>query len=361
MGSRTCRRGVSVTVLVALAWLPVTWSHAGEARDPGRSLADVDRLLENKDPRIRSKAVETLRLEFGPQAVPSLIRTLNDSDAAVRRDAIRALASIQPPAPETILALTKLTHDPDRGVRRTAVAALGDLRAVPALTQALKDPDKDIRRNAERALRRIATSAGGPHDREAASAAIAALTEALRDADKDLRYVAAGSLGVIGPAARDAIPTLAATMKDPDPSVRRVATQALGRIGGDAVVPALALALKDPQVADTAVSALAGLGPVARDAAPALIDYVKTGDDRVRPAALMALAKIGPVVVEVVPTLTLALNDTDAGVREAAVKALGLIGPPARSALPALREIRARDTVIQPAHVDAAISRIERE
>ena len=360
MDLRTCRRAVGFTFLVTLACLPVVESHSQDARAPGRHPSDVDALLKNPDPRVRSKAIEILRLEFGSQAVPNLIRALNDADAAVRRDAIHALASIQPPAQETLSALATAMRDPDRGVRRAAVAALGDLRAVPVLAQALKDPDKDIRRNVVRALRRTVTRPGVTPEPTAAPA-VAALAEALHDTDRDVRYAAAASLGVIGPMARDVTPSLATAMKDPDPSVRRAATDALGRVGGAAAVPALAKALRDPQVADAVVSALAALGPEARDAAPALIDYAKTGDRRGRPAALMALAKIGPVVPEVVPTLTLALNDPDVEVREAAVQALGVIGPPARGALSALRDIRARDPSIQPAHVDTAITRIERE
>jgi HEAT repeat protein len=100
---------------------------------------------------------------------------------------------------------------------------------------------------------------------------------------------------------------------------------------------------------------------VARDAAPALIDYVKNGDTRSRPDAVTALAKVGPGVTEVVPTLTHALNDRDVDVRHAAVRALRVMGPAARSALPALRELQSRGQESHSADVEAAIRTIESE
>jgi len=121
-------------------------------------------------------------------------------------------------------------------------------------------------------------------------------------------------------------------------------------------------ALADPQTASLAIRALGALGPTARDAAPALIDYVKNGDTRSRPDAATALAKVGgPGLTEVVPTLTQALNDRDADVRHAAVRALGALGPAARSALPALKDLRSQGRESHSGDVEAAIRTIERD
>ena len=294
------RRGLTVGLLVSLAWLP-GHSSAVETGDKELSLSDLEQLSAHADRRMRLKAVETLRLRFGSQAAPVLIRVLNDTDREVRIDAIQALAAIRPPSADTISALNTAMRHRDPNTRKAAAAALGELGVVEALAQALRDPDKGIRRNAVRPLRRIVTGPGPSYDPSVTSAAIAALAGALSDAHRDVRYGAASSLGMIGPAARDAVPALTAAMKDPDPSIRRATAQTLGRIGGESAVD------------------------------------------------------------EVVPTLTLALNDADGDVRQAAVKALGLIGPPARSALPALRDIRARETSSAVADVDAAIRRIEHE
>jgi vesicle coat complex subunit len=191
----------------------------------------------------------------------------------VRIEAIRALAQIQPPAPETITTLSKAMRDTDPAIQRAAAAALGDVGAVSTLAQALKDPDKDVRRNAVRPLRRVVIRGGSSSDPAATKAVVAALADALKDPDGGVRRAAASSLGALGSAAVDAIPGLAATTMDSDPSVRNATIEALGRIGSPAAVPVLVQALKDPRTGSLAVRALGNMGPTARGAIPALREF----------------------------------------------------------------------------------------
>jgi len=58
----------------------------------------------------------------------------------------------------------------------------------------------------------------------------------------------------------------------------------------------------------------------------------------------MALENMGPVARDAVPALALALRDPVRPVRQAAVKALGAIGPAASPALPALEEAIRRES-----------------
>jgi HEAT repeat protein len=217
--------------------------------------------------------VEALRLGFGAQAVPVLIRAVEKGSASVRLEAIRALAQIQPPAPETITTLSQAMRDTDPAIQRAAAAALGDLGAVSVLAQALKDPDKDVRRNAVRPLRRVVIRDRSSSDPAATKAVVAALADALKDPDREVRRAAASSLGALGPAAADAIPGLAATTMDSDPSVRNATIEALGRMGSPAAVPVLVQVLKDPKTASLAVRALGNMGPTARGAIPALREF----------------------------------------------------------------------------------------
>jgi HEAT repeat protein len=361
MRLRGCHRALTLGLLASLAWLPGPAPQAQEPRYEERTLSDWTRLLEDPDPPTRVKAVEALRMGFGVEAVPALVHALGGAEPSVRYAAVQGLAAIRPPAAESIAALTKAMRDTDPAVRTAAAAALGEVGAVAALAEALKDPSRDVRRNAVRPLRRIISRPGNSADPATTRTVVAALADALKDTDPGIRRASASSLGAVGPTALDAVPALTEVTKDPDPSIRGVAIEALSRIGGPSVVPPLVQALKDPQTSSLAIRGLAALGPTARDAAPALIDYIKDGDKPSRPDAVTALAKAGLGVTEAVPALTRALNDRDADVRHAAVRALGMMGPAARSALPALRELQSQGRGTHSAEVEAAIRTIGRE
>lgn len=127
-------------------------------------------------------------------------------------------------------------------------------------------------------------------------------------------------------------------LHDLSPGVRKRAVEALGYFG-EGAVPVLMETLKDdadPEVRVSAGTALAGLGPTAKESVPALIEASKASDARLRAAALVALGKIGPEVKEVVPPLIEALQDTEPVVRVAAVGTLGTLGVQAKDAVPAL-------------------------
>ena len=273
MAPRGYRRALIVGLLVILGWLPAAAAQAEEPRYEQRTLSDWAHLLQDTDPSTQRTAVEALRLGFGAQAVPVLNRAVETGGPSVRIEAIRALAQIQPPAPETITTLSQAMRDTDPAIQRAAAAALGDLGAVSVLAQALKDPDKDVRRNAVRPLRRVVIRDRSSSDPAATKAVVAALADALKDPDREVRRAAANSLGALGPAAVDAIPSLAATTTDVDPSVRNATIDSLGRIGSPAAVPVLVQALKDPETASLAVRALGSVGPAARGAIPALREF----------------------------------------------------------------------------------------
>jgi HEAT repeat protein len=115
---------------------------------------------------------------------------------------------------------------------------------------------------------------------------------------------------------------------------------------GEPAVPALILALKDPEarVRSAAASALWGLGPKARNAVPTLAEALADNDEGVRLGVVMALESVGRDAAAAVPALSRAVRDRDGNVRLWAAKALGKIGPPARAALPALTEAARYDS-----------------
>ncbi|MBN2453282.1 MAG: HEAT repeat domain-containing protein, partial [Candidatus Omnitrophica bacterium] len=134
--------------------------------------------------------------------------------------------------------------------------------AVPELIKALGDKNDDVRKNAAEALGRIG---------QAAKDAVPALVKALGDKNDVVRKNAAETLGRIGPDAKDAVPELIQAVDD----IGNAAAEAIGKIGLPAV-PALIQALKDKNyfIRDEAAEILGRIGPAAKAAVPAIIQYM---------------------------------------------------------------------------------------
>src|SRR5262249_30873432 len=196
MTPRAYRRALTIGLMVILGWLQAAAGQVEERRYEGRTLSDWAHLLQDPDPSAQRKAVEALRLGFEVQAVPVLNRAVETGGPSVRIEAIRALAQIQPTAPETLATLSKAMRDADPAIQRAAAAALGDVGAVSVLAQALKDPDRNVRRNALRPLRRVVMRDRSP---TATRAVVTALADALKDPDGGVRRAAGRSPRPLGP------------------------------------------------------------------------------------------------------------------------------------------------------------------
>ena len=129
---------------------------------------------------------------------------------------------------------------------------------------------------------------------------------------------------------------------------RREASLQLRSIGREAkaILPQIVKALDDAdtQVFSNAITAIAEIGPDAKDAIPALMDLMDGRKGRgFRPKdreqalyrAAYALSRIG---AEARPGLLAALKGEDTSLRRGAAKALGMTGPDAKDAVPALIE-----------------------
>jgi len=214
--------------------------------------------------------------------VRQLIDTLtapNIMDGA-RVNAARRLALLNPP--EALPALVRALDDPAFGARQYAARALGligDRAAAPALVAHATDPDREARVEIIVALGRLADPR-----------AVEALAGALNDAEDNIRLAAATALGRIpGPASSAALRGIIADDAHPGAAV---ALLALGRRGDRAVTSicvkrAAAADFNDPLTAQ----ALAETGD------PAAIEtLVKLGSHEnvdIRRAACYGLAHIG--------------------------------------------------------------------
>lgn len=91
-------------------------------------------------------------------AVQPLVKTIEDSQAIVRRAALHALGEIGPDAALAVPALQRAAETGDVATRLEAIDALGKIGpaariAVSALRKALEDPN--LKRNAARSLARL--------------------------------------------------------------------------------------------------------------------------------------------------------------------------------------------------------------
>jgi HEAT repeat protein len=164
------------------------------------------------------------------------------------------------------------------------------------------------------------------------------MVHALRDKDAGVRGLAASALAALGPDAREALPGLLKATQDPSHDVRLSAAAALSHFGAEArpAVPAIKAMLNDPEPA-------------------------------VRCALTAELARIEPDDPALVPALLQLLREPSVFTYDAC-GTLGDMGPAAKAAVPMLIEYvnqgwgRAADTLgrIGPAAKDAvpALSRL---
>jgi HEAT repeat protein len=221
------------------------------------------RLLEDDSAWVQVQAAQGLG-RLGPAAAaagPSLLRAAQTGEEAVREQAMRAIAMIQPP--ETTQAFLAGLHDASADIRQ--VASGGWMKApaipeevVPALVEALRDPDTQVRANAAHALARLETLPAeavpllaacttDPSDGLRMNAAMALrrappgaaaedLQHLLEDANVRVRLIAAGALVSATPDHPRAGAVLAEALNDPSPRVRRAALELVESLGTAAAV-----------------------------------------------------------------------------------------------------------------------------
>jgi HEAT repeat protein len=161
----------------------------------------------------------------------------------------------------------------------------------------------------------------------------------LRSDDLKARSEAFGALMLFGPAVRGAIPALIDALDDPRQDVQIKAAEALRYIGPDAAAAAPALVrklrIRGPEIgiALNARDALVAIGPAAL---PTLIQCLEGDNKDARGWAMIILAGFGPAAKDAVPALAKLVDFHDADQARIAIGTLGRIGPDASAAIPAL-------------------------
>jgi HEAT repeat protein len=171
------------------------------------------------------------------------------------------------------VAKAKATSDPNRieSIRAVGYFGADGASATGDLIALLSDSSEGVRTAAAASLSQI-----GPD----AATAIPALAKALSDSSPHVRDLAAIALEAMGPKAAPAVPELIKALSDPVNYVRSPAADALGAIGAgahDAVLPLaerLLLKHEDGFVLASAAYALGNIGPAAKEALPALRQFL---------------------------------------------------------------------------------------
>lgn len=255
--------------------------------------------------------------KMGPEAALGVIPALDHRDQAVRERAALALKQLGPDAVPAMDALIKALGDRKEAVRRYAACALGSIGpaaqpALPALLTAMKDPSSGVREEAADALPRMAPES---------PAVVAALIEALEDSDATVQAHAVMSLGKLGAGARPAVPLIARLLS----SDREYLTDGH---------PVLSM-----QLADCVASVLGELGPVAKEAVPALVEAAGS-TNRTNWQIIPAIGKIGPEAKAAMPFL-LREGSPDAAL------AIAQIDPDHPEVLPILRRVWQSPEILQ--------------
>jgi HEAT repeat protein len=260
--------------------------------------------------------------ELRRQATEQIFERLQDQDPFVRVAAARALAAL-PPAPEiTIPIFEKMLKNADSATIQHAMDALASLGApaVPKLVEIMKQ-HKDLRIQVAYILGQI-----GP----AAAAATDALAQQVADDDFNVSTEAVLALAKIGPAAGSAVPALMTALQKPNCSNAHAIIYALGKIGPKAAV-AEPILLKDMNGKDASLAVVSAwaytqiqprTAKIAATVVPVLAAGLSDSLPETRKAAAEALGELGPMAREAIPALQKADKDDNRAVRDAAAKAL---------------------------------------
>jgi HEAT repeat protein len=273
--------------------------------------------------------VQTALVKIGAPAAPALIE-------AMRRKPYQylyahMLARIDP---FPIEALSKALHDEDQQMREGAAEALNNYRwnddaVVKPLLGAMKDKTPRVRWFAVSALART-------HRKDV----LHAMADALHDDDLNVRQSAAGYFIGASQFAEPVAPALLAALKDKDSTVAANVTQAISTMSAKLkaqAAPILVERLKTiaPAQRIDAYNQIAMLGPDARVAASALTAALDDAEVKVVAAAAIALAKVG-TPDEVVPIFTRAFKTGKPATRIGVASAMWQAGPDTDAAIASL-------------------------
>jgi len=279
-----------------------------------------------------------LESETVPPGVPELVpQLLSSSEPKVRRAAALLTSKHGIYHPDAVPALVAAATSADGPTRRAAVAALGHFPAQsttvsPVLIGRLGDETTDVQRTAIDSLRRLG---------DRSDAVRTSLQKRLRD--RALASDAAWALIGLGLSEDEAVQVLVAEMERCSGSDRADRINAIAGIGpaATAALPALRKQLESNYPAIKLEAAWA-MFVIARDwtTARAVLRRSLREPDRFNLiGAAWIISRAGPTAEDLLPDLLPVLKNDDNWIRRNAAFAVGFLGPAGKSAIPQLRAI----------------------
>ena len=266
----------------------------GDGAEP--AIPDLVRGLADRSDSVR-QGVSAALMGLGDGAMPAIVEALGHSDAGVRRGAAAILAQTSRIGREDVPGLMGALHDEEARVRLLVIQALGGYfsstlqNSLPvgfdpdfgrAMFEMTGDPDSEVRQVAANALLRVSL--------QQRPDVVSILIGALDDRDTAVRIRAINLLGLIPLSGmRGPELVLLTALKDSEAPVRAGAARTLGRSFGVEQIPALVVALGDPE---PAVVAAAAAALIRHDPARVpILAAVETMDAKARRRAVEAIER----------------------------------------------------------------------
>lgn len=285
----------------------------------------------------KTNAVKSLS-SMGRDAVPVLIKAMQDKDETVKVTTILALGVMGPEAVAATPALAQLLSDSSVNQRvattlirigKSAIPYMIDILAETALTKTT-DSKHSIERN-----KAIEVLAG------MGETAVPALIEVLQSDKQDVGQTsAATALGMMGAKAKNSVPALIASIQN---SNRYLKEKTINP--GAQYIPihdALLKMFKEDDV-KYGVEALGNIGPDAKAAVPVLVQVYKSIDfsdnTEIKRHIIVALAEIQAMPEISVPLLIEGLKSTDDNTKIKTINALKNFGSAAKESVADLKLI----------------------
>jgi HEAT repeat protein/energy-coupling factor transporter ATP-binding protein EcfA2 len=279
------------------------------------------------------------------EAMPGLLRAIQDSDFSVRWDAATALGRVN--GKESVQALLRVSKDPAFFVCLASIAALGTVgnsAAIEALLKVLENaPYDDLYLRSAYELGKLGNEIG-----------IQKLKKALNYQETSVVRKAISALKLLNTESSNSV--LLKALRHPKNYVRKLAVQALGEIGNDIWIPNLLEVLEHEdsrlqEIVSLDESVIYALGKIGGDKATgALLSITEHQNLLVRRKVLEMFGILRCKTA--VPTLQKALKAEDKAIRGIAATSLGQIGD--ELAVPDL--LQALDNNSHSSHIREAIA-----
>jgi len=313
--------------------------------------------------------VNKVLASFGPDAagaVPALLELASKGKDFQQQSAIHTLAAIGPAAKEAIpLILDRMSTFDETTLddsRQNCGCALLDIDPtgetwMPKLRALLASPNDNLRWAAVDALRKIAIVLPSRPSTTLRTETATALAGALGDKSLQVPWIAADGLAGLGPSAVAAVPALAKAIGSDVPDLSDSAGRALIQMG----VPGMTalIKLREDKDEKRRFAALSHLSAMPRQAMVAARETLRAENAHARPDVTWAVETLEATPQRILPMLLTARAENDPKTKRVATMGLNLMAGNTKKPMGELRGIRTAELVSLRDRTNKAIAVIQ--